>query len=88
MHIDKPFLKYGPYRVDSFEKKLTPLSNLLVKIHRKNTEQSSVLEIEKMCLNSRCQPIWMAILEKVSHAENIFFATTLQQIVILTPNFI
>ncbi len=38
-----------------------------------------MLQTEKMCFNSKCQPPWLAILEKVRHVEyNIFdhnFAT-------------
>ncbi len=37
-----------------------------------------------MCFNSRCQPQWSAILEKVSHIDKVYFAITLQQLVILT----
>ncbi len=57
----KLVLKYGPYHVDSFGKNW----------------KSSMLEIEKMFLDSRCQPPWSAILEKVSHIEKVFFAITL-----------
>ncbi len=40
-----------------------------------------------MCFNSKCQPPWSAILEKVSHAGKICFTITLQQILILTQIF-
>ncbi len=82
----KPDLKYGPYHVNRFVKKLMLISNLLVRILRK-IRKSSVLEIEKMCFSSICQPPWSTILEKVSHVGKLFFTITLQQIVMLSQIF-
>ncbi len=68
----KPILKYGSYHVERFRKTVIPIFRLFVKISRKNCK-SSMLEKDKMCFNSRCQPPWLVILEKVSHVEfNIF----------------
>ncbi len=65
-----PVLKYGPYHINSFEKKLTPISNLLVKISRNKLKIFYVGDRKNVF--------------ELKMSAQIFFVITLQQIVILT----